>query len=66
MSETQNSPPSSDAGPASADRACDGSSVPAGSADGEAFGMDEGSDLGGHTLLSRPPAPRGRRSLFRR
>ena len=30
------------------------------------FGMDNCADLGGHTLLARPPAPQGRRSLFRR
>lgn len=29
-------------------------------------GMDKDVDLGGHTLLSRPVAPQGRRSLFRR
>jgi hypothetical protein len=28
--------------------------------------MEDGVDLGGHTLLSRPSAPQGRRSLFRR
>lgn len=30
------------------------------------FGRGDGAELGGHTLLSRPPAPQGRRSLFRR
>jgi hypothetical protein len=30
------------------------------------FSMDNRVDLGGHTLLSRAPAPQGRRSLFRR
>lgn len=29
-------------------------------------GTDERTELGGHTLLSRPESPRGRRSLFRR
>jgi hypothetical protein len=30
------------------------------------FGIDPGADRDGHTLLSPPPAPEGRRSLFRR
>ncbi len=30
------------------------------------FGMDNGAAPSGHTWLSRPPAPQGRRSLFRR
>jgi len=30
------------------------------------FGINDGADLGGHTLLSRPAVPQGRRSLFRR
>ncbi len=37
--------------------------------DGEPFdnvGMNKDGDLGGHTLLSRPVSPQGRRSLFRR
>jgi hypothetical protein len=34
-------------------------------ANGE-LGMDDGADLGGHGLLSRPALPQGRRSLFRR
>ncbi len=29
-------------------------------------GIENGADLGGRTLLSRAPAPQGRRSLFRR
>jgi hypothetical protein len=29
-------------------------------------GIDNGPELAGHTLLARPPAPQGRRSLFRR
>ncbi len=28
--------------------------------------LGNGADLGGHTLLSRPHGPQGRRSLFRR
>ena len=36
-----------------------------GEATGE-LGMDDGADLGGHGLLSRPALPQGRRSLFRR
>lgn len=32
----------------------------------EEFESDDDSDLSGHTLLSRPQAPQGRRSLFRR
>jgi hypothetical protein len=31
-----------------------------------AIGMDDGAVAGGLTLLSRSPAPQGRRSLFRR
>lgn len=31
-----------------------------------ALGRDDGAVMGGHTLLSRSPAPQGRRSLFRR
>lgn len=30
------------------------------------FGLNDEADLGGRTLLSRAPAPKGRRSLFRR
>jgi hypothetical protein len=69
MSNAQNGLPASDAVPASAESAPDDASGLGAGADGEAggeFGMDDGADLGGHTLLSRPAAPQGRRSLFRR
>lgn len=74
MSETQNSLPASHAEPGSAEpgspeSAPDHASGLVAGADGEPcgeFGMDNGADLGGHTLLCRPPAPQGRRSLFRR
>lgn len=68
MSEVQNSLPSSDES-ASPESTPDHASGLVAGADGEncgKFRMDNGADLGGHTLLSRPPAPQGRRSLFRR
>lgn len=33
---------------------------------GSVGGTEEGMELDGHTLLSRPEVPQGRRSLFRR
>ena len=30
------------------------------------FATDDGDDLGGHTMMCRPTASQGRRSLFRR
>jgi hypothetical protein len=30
------------------------------------LGMDDGTNVSGHSLLSRPSLPQGRRSLFRR
>ena len=69
MSKTQDGLPASGAGPASPDPVPAHPSGPAGMAHGEAWGepgMDDGAGSGGHTLLSRPPAPQGRRSLFRR
>ncbi len=68
MSEAQNSLSASDAESASPECTPDRAYGLVG-ADGEGcseFGMDNGADLGGHTLLCRPPAPQGRRSLFRR
>jgi hypothetical protein len=57
----------SDAEPAAADSVSDDASGPGADHKGcGEFGMDDGADLGGHTLLSRPPTPQGRRSLFRR
>jgi hypothetical protein len=43
----------------------DSTALANGEANGE-LGMDDGADLGGHGLLSRPALPQGRRSLFRR
>lgn len=35
--------------------------------DAESYaGSENGADFGGHTLLARPPAQQGRKSLFRR
>jgi hypothetical protein len=53
---------SPEAGP---DHHASSASVPDSEACG-ALDMDDGADFGGHTLLSRSPAPQGRRSLFRR
>ena len=69
MSEAQNSLPASDAESVSAESAPDRTYGPAAEAGGEpsgGFRMESGSDVGGHTLLSRPAVPQGRRSLFRR
>jgi len=69
MSKAQNSLLASDARPASPKSAPDQASGLAAVADGEPcveFGTGNGADLGGHTLLSRPAAQQGRRSLFRR
>ncbi len=69
MSKAQNSPSASEVEPTSAEPGTDyGSGLLAG-ADGDhrgEFRMDDGADLGGYMLLSRTPAPQGRRSLFRR
>jgi hypothetical protein len=67
MSEAQDGRPASHAGPA--EPAPDYASGMVKVADGEhcgEFQMDNGADLGGRALLSRPSAPQGRRSLFRR
>ena len=69
MSKAQNSLPASNAEPTSPESAPDHPYGLVARADGDPcgeFGMDNDADLGGHTLLSRPPAPQGRRSLFRR
>lgn len=69
MSKAQDSLPASDAGPASPDPVPDRLSGPVAMAHGEAWGepgMDDGAGSGGHTLLSRPSPPEGRRNLFRR
>ncbi len=69
MSEAQNNLPASHVEAGSRDSVLDHSSgLPAG-ADGHSrgeFAIGKGGELGGHTLLSRLPAPQGRRSLFRR
>jgi len=69
MNDTQNSLPRSGAKPGSPESKQDHASRLMGKANGEIrseFRMDNGTDLGGHTLLSRPSAQQGRRSLFRR
>ena len=69
MSEAQNSIPASDAESVSAESAPDRAYVLAAGDGGEpsgGFRTESGSDIGGHTLLSRPAVPQGRRSLFRR
>jgi hypothetical protein len=69
MNDTQNSLPSGDAEPGSPEFEPDHASGLMGMANGEnrtEFRMEDGVDLGGHTLLSRPSAQQGRRSLFRR
>lgn len=69
MSETQNSVISSQSEAGSRDRTMNDTSGRVEGAGGKPrgeFEIDEGGELGGHTLLSRPPAPQGRRSLFRR
>jgi hypothetical protein len=69
MSKAQDSLPTSNAKPASPDPVPGHSSAPVAMAHGEAWGepgMDDGAGSGGHTLLSRPSLPQGRRSLFRR
>ena len=70
MSDGQNSLPASPAESGSSEASPDqASEMVAGAADGEPhgeFGMENGADLGGHTLLARAPVPEGRRSLFRR
>ncbi len=69
MSTAQIDLPAYDAEPAFPETVPDGPSCPMAVANGEPcgeYGMDNRPDLGGHTLLSRSPAPQGRRSLFRR
>ncbi len=69
MGKAQISLPASDAEPISPEPVPDHPSGLAAVANGEVCGefeIDNAADLGGHTLLSRAPAPQGRRSLFRR
>ena len=69
MSEAQEDPPANQTGPGSHMLGPDPTSAPASGAHGEPsleYGTDNSGDLGGHTSLSRPAAPQGRRSLFRR
>lgn len=69
MSTAQISLPASHAVPASPDPVPDYNSDAVAIAHGKAWNepeTDDGAGSGGHTLLSRPPAPQGRRSLFRR
>lgn len=69
MSDAQNSLSGTDTELGSAKSERDHASALMGMPNGEnqtEFRMEDGVDLGGHTLLSRPSAPQGRRSLFRR
>jgi hypothetical protein len=69
MSSTQNSLSASEAEPVSLESAADQISGLVAGTDTESCGdfwTDNGPDVGGHTLLSRPSGPQGRRSLFRR
>ena len=69
MSKAQNSLSASDAEPAFLDLVSDPASRLMAGVGGEPCGesaKDDGADLAGRTLLSRAPAPEGRRSLFRR
>jgi hypothetical protein len=69
MSDAQNSLSGTDAEPGSPESERDHASGLMGMPNGEnrtELQMEDGADLGGHTLLSRPSAQQGRRSLFRR
>jgi hypothetical protein len=69
MSTAQINLPAYDAEPAFPETVPDWPSAPMAVGEGDPYragGMDNRTDLGGHTLLSRSPAPQGRRSLFRR
>ena len=65
MSIARNSLPASGSGVERLEPVQDDPPASASMAQGEAR-TDDIDDLGGHTLLSRPPAPQGRKSLFRR
>ena len=69
MTDAQKSLPSADAEPWFPESQLNRATGQMGMAAGEnrtELRMVDGADLGGHTLLSRAPAPQGRRSLFRR
>ena len=69
MSDAQNSLSGTDAEPGSPEPERDHASGLMGMQNGEnrtELRMEDGADLGGHTLLSRASAHQGRRSLFRR
>jgi len=69
MSDAQNSLSGTDAEPGSPESERENASGLMGMQNGEnrtELRMEDGADLGGHTLLSRPAAHQGRRSLFRR
>ncbi len=69
MNQSQNGRPASNAEPTSPESAPDhvyGLVTRAGDEPSGEFGMDNDAGSGGHTLLSRPPLPQGRKSLFRR
>ena len=69
MSKAQDSQPARGNDPAVPDQTPDHASRLVMAANGENFtdtGIDKLADPGGHTLLARPSASQGRRSLFRR
>ena len=69
MSKAQESCPATGAEPAAAVSAAAHGYGPAARPDGAPggdIGRNDGADLGGHTSLSRPAPPQGRRSLFGR
>jgi hypothetical protein len=69
MSKSQNKALADEGKSASLEAGPDHQASSASVPDSEACGaldMDDGAVFGGHTLLSRSPAPQGRRSLFRR
>ena len=69
MTTDQNAAAAGEIEPQSADPRTDYGSGPLAGDEGDlhdAFRLDHSAGLGGHTLLSRTPAPQGRRSLFRR
>ena len=69
MSEVQNGRPATQAEPGSEEympRPAPGMAAGADGKDCGERGTDNADDLGGHTMMCRPSASQGRRSLFRR
>ena len=69
MHKVQNGTPAGNAWSTSTESAPNDASNSAAAVEGEScedLGIDNEADASGHTLLSRPQGPQGRRSLFRR